>query len=325
MRGHRVVAVLGAAALVLALAGTALGAPGPAKSYEFVVITHSASISFWVPLVKGAQDAARAISQAENVKISVKHLGPTLFNVAEQVNIMENAIQSGVDGIIATLPDPKAFDAPVKLAIQKGIPVIATNVDDPTGDNMRLAFVGQDDVSAGRALGHEIVKRVGTSGKIAIGLEDLGHPSLQMRLKGVKEVLDKTQIKYTVLQTTPDLTQAAATFESYLLANPDAKGIFSVDATGTTAQGTVIRNLGLKGKVVSGGWDLVPGTLQNIEDGYTQFTVDQNPYLQGYYPVVALYLYLRYGIAPSNIDTGASIVDKDNVQSVMALAKQGYR
>jgi len=118
---------------------------------------------------------------------------------------------------------------------------------------------------------------------------------------------------------------AVSTFESWLLANPDAKGIFSVDQTGTTAHGTVIRNLGLKGQIVSGGWDLAPATLQNIIDGYTQFTIDQTPYLQGYYPVVGLYLYLKYGIAPSDVDTGATIVDASNVHDVIALSQAGYR
>lgn len=293
------------------------------EEYNFVVITHSASISFWVPLVKGAQDAARHISAGDQVVINVRHMGPALFNVAEQVAIMENVIQSGVDGIIATLPDPEAFRAPILEAHRRGIPVIATNTDDPGSD--RMAFVGMDDVAAGRTLANRVIELIGTSGKIAIGVEDPGHTSLEARLRGVREVLDQTDITYTILNTTADLTQAVNVFESYLLANPDAKGIFSVDATGTTSHGTVLRNLGLKGRVVSGGWDLVPGTLQNIIDGYTDFTLDQNPYAQGYYPVVMLYNYLNYGIAPGDIDSGAGIVDGSTVHSVLDLAEQGYR
>ncbi len=313
-------------AATLLFAGWTPGVSAQEKTtYDFVIITHSATIPFWVPLVKGAQDAARAISLAEGVEIRVRHMGPHLFNVEEQVSIMENAIQSGVDGIIATLPDLNAFDAPVANAIRQGIPVIATNVDDTSGDNARLAYVGQRDFEAGQVLGRKIVELVGTSGKIAIGMEDLGHLSLQDRLKGVRDILDQTDIQYEILHTTADLTVAVSTFESWLLANPDAKGIFSVDQTGTSAQGTAIRNLGLKGQIVSGGWDLAPATLQNIIDGYTHFTIDQTPYLQGYYPVVGLYLYLKYGIAPSNVDTGATVVDASNVHDVIALSEAGYR
>ena len=144
-----------------------------------------------------------------NVKINVTHTGPSLFNVAEQVNIMENVIQSGVDGIISTLPDPTAFDDPVQRALDAGIPVIATNAD-AGPDNPRLAYVGQSDYSAGRVLAQQVINAIGTSGKIAIGVEDLGHTSLAERLRGVTSVLDETDIEYTILQTTPDLTQGAA-------------------------------------------------------------------------------------------------------------------
>ena len=310
-------------ALVLLVAG-AFSAAAQVREYEFAIITHSATIDFWIPLVKGAQDAAAMINAFDpNVKISVFHTGPSLFDVAEQVNIMENVTQAGVDGIISTMPDPTAFDAPVQRALDAGIPVIATNAD-AGPDNPRLAYVGQSDFTAGQALGRNLIERIGTSGKVAIGVEDLGHTSLAQRLAGVRDILDQTDIEYTVLQTSPDLTQGAAVFETYLIANPDAKAIISVDAN-TQSHGVVIRNLGLEGKVISAGWDLVPTTIDNILDGYTAFVIDQQPYTQGFYPVLALYLYHEYGIAPANVDTGAGIVSQDNIKEVLELAEEGYR
>ncbi|HPT84351.1 MAG TPA: substrate-binding domain-containing protein, partial [Limnochordia bacterium] len=283
----------------------AIPAAAQVKELEFVIITHSATIDFWIPLVKGAQDAAAMINSFDpEVKITVTHTGPSMFNVAEQVNIMENVIQAGVDGIISTLPDPTAFDEPVRRALEAGIPVIGTNAD-AGPDNPRLAYVGQSDYDAGRTLAKTLIEHIGTSGKVAIGVEDLGHTSLAERLRGVRSVLDEyPDIKYEILQTSPDLTIGAATFETYLIANPDAKAIISVDAN-TQSHGVVIRNLGLEGKVISGGWDLVPTTIQNIQDGYTKFVIDQQPYVQGFYPVMALYLYHKYGIAPANMDSGS--------------------
>jgi simple sugar transport system substrate-binding protein len=302
----------------------ALPAAAQVKELEFVIITHSATIDFWIPLVKGAQDAAAMINAFDpSVKISVTHTGPSMFDVAEQVNIMENVVQSGVDGIISTLPDPTAFDEPVRRALEAGVPVIGTNAD-AGPDNPRLAYVGQSDYSAGRVLAQTLIDHIGTSGKVAIGVEDLGHTSLAERLRGVTSVLDETDIDYTVLQTSPDLTIGASTFETYLIANPDAKAIISVDAN-TQSHGVVIRNLGLEGKVISGGWDLVPTTIENIKDGYTKFVIDQQPYVQGFYPVLALYLYHQYGIAPSDMDSGAGIVGPHNIDQVIELAEQGYR
>lgn len=303
----------------------AIPAAAQVKELEFVIITHSATIDFWIPPVKGAQDAAAMINSFDpEVKITVTHTGPSMFNVAEQVNIMENVIQAGVDGIISTLPDPTAFDEPVRRALEAGIPVIGTNAD-AGPDNPRLAYVGQSDYDAGRTLAKTLIEHIGTSGKVAIGVEDLGHTSLAERLRGVRSVLDEyPDIKYEILQTSPDLTIGAATFETYLIANPDAKAIISVDAN-TQSHGVVIRNLGLEGKVISGGWDLVPTTIQNIQDGYTKFVIDQQPYVQGFYPVMALYLYHKYGIAPANMDSGSGIVGPHNIDMVVELAEKGYR
>lgn len=314
--------------LLVALLAVGLLAPTAAaqvREMEFVIITHSATIDFWIPLVKGAQDAAAMINAFDpTVKISVTHTGPSMFNVAEQVNIMENVIQAGVDGIISTLPDPTAFDEPVRRALEAGIPVIGTNAD-AGPDNPRLAYVGQSDYDAGRTLARTLIDHIGTSGKVAIGVEDLGHTSLAERLRGVRSVLDEyPEIEYTILQTSPDLTIGAATFETYLIANPDAKAIISVDAN-TQSHGVVIRNLGLEGKVISGGWDLVPTTIENIKDGYTKFVIDQQPYVQGFYPVMALYLYHKYGIAPANMDSGSGIVGPHNIDMVIELAEQGDR
>ena len=323
---HKVVSILLVLALALSgIVGFASSVAAEERHYEFVVITHSASIDFWVPLVKGAQDAAATITAAyPDVTITVRHTGPQLFDVAEQRNIMENVIESAVDGIISTLPDPTAFDAPVQMALDRGIPVIATNAD-AGPDNPRLAYVGQRDYDAGRVLGQTLVDHIGTEGKVAVGTEDLGHTSLAQRLEGVLSILDQYPgIDYTVLQTTADLTQGASIFETWLIGNPDADAIISVDAN-TQAHGVVLRNLGLRGEVVSGGWDLVPTTLENIRDGYTLFTIDQQPYTQGFYPVMQLFLYLEYGIAPGDVDSGAGVVTPDNVDDVLDLAARGYR
>jgi simple sugar transport system substrate-binding protein len=62
-----------------------------------------------------------------------------------------------------------------------------------------------------------------------------------------------------------------------------------------------------------------------IQQGHIRCTVDQQPYIQGFYPVIQLTLYLRYGIMPASIDAGAAIIDKSNVEQVIELTKEKYR
>lgn len=315
--------------LVVTFLIAVLFSTGPAvaqeEEYRFVAVTHSATISFWNPMKKGLNVAAKQLEAAhDDIEIKVEHTGPQGFDISKQRQILENTIASEPDGIMVSLPDSDAFDGPVQEAIDQGIPVVGINTDDPT-DNPRMAFVGQDLVASGRQLGEHIVDLVGESGKVAIGTENPGHTALQARYQGVKEVLDKTDIEYKQLNTSADLTKAVSTFQTYLTANPDADGIFSLDGTGTDAIGDVIRTMGLKGEVHGGGFDLVVGTLEDIQNGFTDFTLDQHPFLQGYYPVLELFNYLEYEIPPSNIDTGAGAVTEENVDEVLELAEEGYR
>lgn len=307
--------VCGLLLLMMSFRGTGFAAE---KKYKVVLVAHSTGVAFWVPVKKGMEDAAQLLG------IEASFVGPLGFSIQEQRDILENVIESGVDGLGVTLPDPEAFDAPVKRAIDMGMPVVCFNTDDDT-PNARMARIMRGEIEAGRVWAREIVKLIGSEGKVALLTEAPGQISLEQRLKGAREILDKTNIKYTTLNTTTDRTTAMGVIESYYTANPDVKGFFSVDTTGTPAAALFVKREGLKKKVVSGGFDLTPVTLEAIRDGYCAFTIDQNPYTQGWYTVQAVYLYLKYGIYPANIDTRSGIVDASNVDQVVKLAEEGYR
>ena len=74
-----------------------------------------------------------------------------------------------------------------------------------------------------------------------------------------------------------------------------------------------------------GGFDLVPEVLQQMQTGYIQVQVDQQPYMQGFMPVMEAYLAKTVGLAPADIDTGQGIVRPDQVDAIMELSAQGVR
>ena len=92
--------------------------------------------------------------------------------------------------------------------------------------------------------------------------------------------------------------------------------MFAVDAGDTQGVGQIIQKYSLRGKVAGGGYDLLPGTLRLVDQGFLNFTIDQQPYLQGFYPVLQLFLYkLSSGlVAPSDTNTGLLFVTKANVK-----------
>ncbi len=305
--------------LLIALLALSVGPQAAAQdeAQKYVIVAHNISVPFWVPVRQGAEDAGKLLG------VEVQFTGPSDFDLAEQRNIIQAAIAEGVDGIGTTMPDTEAFDDIVDEALAAGIPVIAFNADDA---NNRLAYIGQNNVEAGRAMGRKIVELLPEGGHVLLAIHTAGHLSLEERMSGIREVLDQTpNIDYEVIATTTDLVRATTLIDSYYQGHQDTVGMFSVDDIGGSAIAQFVDQAGLKGKMMCGGFDLVPEIMLAISDGRCQFTVDQQPYLQGFQTVMQLYLYNQYKLSPTDVNTGIATVGADTIDEVMQLAEEGYR
>jgi simple sugar transport system substrate-binding protein len=166
------------------------------------------------------------------------------------------------------------------------------------------------------AMGNRIHSLIGSPGNVVIFIATPGTGNIQPRYDGAASVLKP--LGYTVAeQATGAATSAESAAENaYILAHKSTlKGAFAVDAGSTQFLGPVLAKNGLAGKIPAGGFDLTPGTLNAIKAGQLNFTIDQNPYLQGFMPVLYLYLFNLSGglLSPPNTDTGLTFVTKDNV------------
>jgi simple sugar transport system substrate-binding protein len=288
------------------------------KRFKFVVITHATAVPFFVPVRKGAEDAGRLVGA------DVTYTGPAGFDIQRQVEFMKAAIAEKVDGIACTLPDPTAFNDVVREALSKGIPVIAINADAPKSG--RLAYIGQGNYEAGRSMGQQIVKLLPDGGDVLLTIHTPGAENLEARIKGVQDVLtEHGGFKTRVVGTGTDLVRAESLIGAALQANPNIKGMFGVEDVTGIAIGHIIERQRLKGKVFGGGFDLVTEELDAIQNGYMQFTIDQQPYLQGFQGVMELWLNRMYKITPCDINTGIAPVTAETVAAVKDLAAKGYR
>jgi simple sugar transport system substrate-binding protein len=175
-------------------------------------------------------------------------------------------------------------------------------------------------------MGREIVKLLPGGGHVLLCAHTAGAFNLEERLRGIRDVLQPGG-KFTiqVLATSTDMVKASSLIASYYQGRPDVKGFFGVDDITGSAIAQVIERENLKGKVFGGGFDLVPDVMRAIQKGTMQFTIDQQPYLQGFNAVVQLYLLKRYQLAPVDVNTGVAPITAANVEKVMHLAEQGYR
>lgn len=319
------------------LAGTALGlglmaSGASAEGLNIAFISHSsASNTFWQSVKKGYDDACGKVGASCQLILT-----QTEGSVEQAVANLQAAIASRPDAIFVAIVDNNAYDNVIKEAVDSGILVLAVNVDDSEGakGNARKAFIGQGFTAAGYSLAKAQSENFPKEGplNLLVGVNAPGQTWSEQRAGGVMKFLEEykaehadREITITRIDSATDLALTADRIGAYLNANPDTTAYFD---TGYWHAGVakVLKDRGIEpGKVLLGGFDLVPEVLQQMEAGYVQVQVDQQPYMQGFMPVMQAYLWKTAGLTPSDIDTGQGIVTPKDVPTILEMAKQGLR
>ena len=280
---------------------------GVNQSYKFTFVNHVTTNPFFTPTQNGAADACKLLG------CSFQWTGSQNSVVGEMVTALNTAVSAGVDGIGVCLVSLTAFNQPVQKALSAGIPVLAYNAD--AKGNARLSYIGQDLFVSGQEMGAHIASLV-PSGDIALFIATPGSLNIQPRIDGAQDTLKShPSITPHVVATGAALTQELSTIEAYITGHPSYKGFFAVDGGSTQSIGQVIQKHNLNGKVKGGGYDLTPVTQQTLASGALQFTIDQQPYLQGFLPILELYLYKASQslTGPADVNTGLKFLDKTTV------------
>ena len=320
MKGFRKVLLLLVCAVFLSIGVQAFAAP-----LKIVFVCHGGEDNtFWATVYSGMRDAAKLYGVD-----AVMYRPKTEGDLAWQLATLQAAIAQKPDGIITTIPHPTMFNDVINKAVALGIPVIASNTDAPDGAkaNARLAYIGQDLEVAGYNLATAMFKYF-PKGKnhVLIGVEGPGLVWAESRAHGIIRALDEINATYEKLDITLQADVEQSRMAAYLKAHPETTAVLDVGGLGGTAVTQVMKDMGKKpGQIPVGSFDLLPALLQNIKEGYVQITVDQQPYLQGYLPIVELYLMKKYGFSAYDVNTGNALVDKSGVDQVVKLSRDRIR
>ena len=302
-----------AAALKLAASAAVasrLRFPVTHPQWRFVFVNHALTNPFFVPARYGSADASRLLN------VSATWTGSRSSDVGEMVKAMKHAIDTRADGIAVSIIDETAFNTTTELAIKHGIPVVAYNADGGKS-NKRLAYIGQDNYQSGLEMGARIVSLV-PAGDVFIFIATPNQQNIQPRVDGARDAIRDSgaPLRVHVVASGVDVTTERKKIEATYLANKKARGLFAVDAGSTQGIADVMRVHGLHAKGVrAGGYDLLPATLRAIHEHCLDFTIDQQPYLQGFLPVLQLFLDRYSGglVAPADTNTGLNFVTRENV------------
>jgi simple sugar transport system substrate-binding protein len=294
-------------------------AASTAPRVRLVFITASVEGAFFEPVKQGMRDAARMMD------VECTFTGTEGVDLPKQAAMVRKAVADGYDGIALNIVDSEAFDGVIQEAIHRGVPVVAFNVDDHETPNASLSAVNQRLYEAGRSLAERVAPEIPNGAHVLMTMHDRGVSALEDRLRGLQDVLRTRNVTWTLAITGNDASKGASVVAGLLRENPDIRVVLGTGQSDTEAAGRAIEQDFTTGGYWSAGFDLSPTTLRLIDAGHIRWTVDQQPYIQGFYPVVQLTLYLRYGIVPSDIDAGAAIIDRSNVRQVMELSRRHYR
>jgi len=276
---------------------------------RYVMVTHGeGNDPFWPVVQKGGEDAARAIGA------DFEYIYNPSADMADMASSIQAAAATSPDGMVISLPDPDSLGPAIKAAVAAGVPVITMNSGLESSASLgALMHVGQPEYLAGQSAGAR-AKAEGATKALCM-IQEAYNTALVDRCEGYGEAVP---MEFTDTTSDPATIQTRAT--AALQANSDVDAILSVGPHVCDAVAKAVDDLGMT--VHHSCFDLSPAVMDLINAGKVAFTIDQQPRLQGYMPIIVLHLYNNgAGLLPgANIPSGPGFVDKSNASSVAALS-----
>ena len=280
------------------------------------MVTHEqAGDTFWDKIRAGAEDAAKA--HGITLQYSNNENGP------EQATLVQNAIDSKVSGLAVTLSSADAVVPVVQKAAQAGIPVVAFNqgIDDYKEAGAKMYF-GSDELLAGKTIGQKLAAD-DPSGKTLCIIQAQGSVALETRCAGVKSAYPNTE---NLQVNGADLPSVQQTIQSKLAEDSSITNIVTLGAPIALAALQAQEAANNTAKIAT--FDLNQEAAQAIKDGKILFSVDQQPYVQGYQSVTMLWMNITNGNdlgGGQPVLTGPSIVDSTNIDQILPYTASNRR
>jgi simple sugar transport system substrate-binding protein len=286
------------------------------KSGTIAVVTHgSAGDSFWDVVKSGAEQAGLDLG------MTITYQGDG--DPVKQSQLIEAAIATNPAGLIVSMANPDGVRAAVEKAVAAGIPVVTINAGlERSKEFGAQTHIGQSEFIAGQGAGEKMAE-AGVKNLICV-IHEAGNVSLEQRCEGAADTLGGTVNNLQV--DIANLADAQNSIQSKLLADPSVDGILSLNPSIAVAASQARDGAGSPAQVAT--FDVSSDITSLIEDGKVLFAVDQQPYSQGYLPVVFLTLQFRNGDVVGGgapVYSGPGFVTRDNAAQVAEFAKNGTR
>jgi ABC-type sugar transport system substrate-binding protein len=290
-----------------------------AKDVTLAMITATTTQNAFQEMAFGAKAAAGV----EGIKLN--SAAPNGVNGPQEVQLFQAAMQTSKDGIATMTTTPDLFVRPFAQAVARGIPQVSVDTPPPPGSNV-TTFVGNDNVQVGQALANAMLAKIpeNAKGEIVLGNPIPGLPVLDLRVQGIKQVLQQKRPNIKLvgpLNTGPEPTQNFNAWTGIVKAHPKAIAFLDPGDQAAVSLARIQQQTGKK--LLVGGADVDPIALQAVKDGRVYALADPEHWLKGYIAIALLARQARDGKAlPKGWwNPGASLVDSKNIDQILQRQK----
>ncbi len=296
----------------------------------FAIVTHTAGNGFFDPTYVGAKMAADMIG----AKLLMLGSEAPVDDIPRELEILNQIIQDPtIDGLIMTTPQAGAYDDIVRTLEERGVPVTTTNSFDPIlYDRTGISHTGQASSAAGiggLAMAECLVESGFENGSILFpNTTTLGNVEVNRRVTAaytatVAALGSAGKLGNFTVDAGPenigidvDANNIVGSIVSLIESRGDVVGIMGNNGFVTPAIGNAVAQLGIGDEICSYGFDLGPAQLEAIRNGDLDGSLGQQPFLQGFWPVMQLYLEIDRNISAADLDTKAQLITQENVDTV---------
>jgi ribose transport system substrate-binding protein len=298
----------------------------------YYMVSANSALPYWKTAADGFNHAAA------QYKVTAKIVGPDGYDPQGELAALQQAVAAKPAGILISVADTAILQPGIDAAVQAGVPVIT--IDSDAATSHRLFFIGTNNLDAGRLSGKRVVEKLKNKGNIIV-FTITGQPNTEDRLKGLRDALGNSQINVAEVVDIKGDARMAFDKTQELLGQTGPKkidGFVCLDSASGKMVSDAIKRANATDRLLVA-FDVNQDTLDGIKGGTIDSTIAQKPYTMGYVGLTALdevfhappaHLDKDYGADsfspyPLFVDTGTSLVDKNNVDFYLASAAAGSK
>lgn len=320
---RRVFALSGLMALLLALVLSACGGSSSSSSsgggsssgsdINLAVVTASTTQNAFQEMTWGAEAAA------EHEGVNITASAPNGVNPPEEVSQFQAATHTAKNGITIMTTAPELFIRPYKEAVEEGVPVATMDAPPPEGSGVTL-FVGNDNVKVGETMTEALVEELPESGEVVIGNDIPGLILLELRIKGMENVLKAKRPGLKIVgpfKVGSEPTENYNNWNNVIKAHPNAVAYLAPGDQDAVSWQKIEKSTGKK--FLAGACDVDPIALEAVKNGYVYALGDPWHYMKGYISASLLAKAAKSGekLTEGWWNPGQGLVTKENVDEII--------